>query len=231
MNILDFILIAIFIACIVNGYFKGFFKEIFDIISFIIGLLLFSLIYPMINKWLLQSSFLEKVKTWVIHDLKLADFVVNTQEDIILGIQNLNVPQIIKNLLIENNNEVFYNMFNTNNVVEYIAKFISIIIIGLITIFIVIILVNILITILSKSTKFLSKLPILGKFDKIGGIGLGILNGIFTILIISMIILVLSLFPQLSFLKNQLDGFVTNTLINDNILIKALLKLILGIIN
>ena len=231
MNVLDFILIAIFIACVINGYFKGFFKEIFDIVGFVIGILLFTLIYPIINKWLLQSSFLGKVKNWVIHDLKLSDFIANTQEDIVSGIQNLNIPQIIKNLLIENNNEVFYNMFNTNNIVEYISNFIAIIIIGLINVFIVVIIVSILISILSKSTNFLSKLPVLGKFDKIGGVGLGVLNGLFTIWLIGIVILVLSVFPQLSFLKGQLDGFLTSPLINNNILVKALLNLILGIVS
>lgn len=230
MNILDFILIAIFIACTVNGYYKGFFKEVFDILGFVLGIVIFTVLYPMINNLLLKSSFLEKVKSWVIYDLKLGEFVATTQEEIVAGIQNLNTPKIIKELLIENNNEVFYNLFNANTVVDYISNFIAVIVISLITVFVVVLVVSILVTIISKSTNFLSKLPVLGKFDKVGGVGLGVLNGLFTVWLVGMIILVLSVFPQLSFLKGQLDGFLTEPLINNNALAKGLLNLILGII-
>lgn len=231
MNILDFVLIAILIACIVNGYYKGLFREVFDILGFITGIIIFTIIYPIINKWLLQSSFLQKVKDWVIYDLKLADFVATTQEDIIASIQALNAPQIIKDLLIENNNEVFYKMFGVNNTVDYIANFVAMIVISLITVFFVVLIVSIIVTIVSKTTSVLSKLPVLGKVDKIGGVGLGVLNGIFTVWLIGIIILVLSVFPPLSFLKGQLDGFLTGPLINNNTLAKALLNLILGIIS
>lgn len=231
MNVLDIVLIVILIGCIINGYYKGFFKEVFDIISFILGIIIFTIIYPVINKWLLQSSLLQKIKDWVIYDFNLAEFTATTQEDIIQGIQNLNLPQIIKNLLIENNNEVFYKIFNVDNTVDYIAKFIAIVIISLVSLFIVILLASIITAIASKSIKSLSKMPYLNKFDKIGGIGCGILNGIFTIWIIGIIILLLSSFPPLAFLKGQLDGVLTGSLINNNILLKALLNLILGIIS
>lgn len=231
MNVLDIMLIIILIGCIINGYYKGFFKEVFDIISFILGIITFTIIYPVINKWLLQSPFLQKVKDWVIYDFNLAEFTATTQEDIIQGIQNLNLPQMIKNLLIENNNEVFYKIFNVDNTVDYIAKFIAIVIISLVALFIVVILVGIITALAFKSIKSLSKMPYLSKFDKIGGIGCGILNGIFTIWIIGIIILLLSSFPALAFLKEQLDGFLTGSLINNNILLKALLNLILGIIS
>lgn len=231
MNILGFVLIVILIACIINGYYKGFFKEVFDILGFVLGLIAFTILYPIVNDWLLQSSFLLKVKDWVMYDLKLAQFTANTQEDIVASIQGLNVPQIIKELLIENNNEVFHKMFNVTSVVDYISNFVAMIIISLITVFLVVLIVIILVTILSKMTNFLSKLPILGKFDKIGGIALGILNGLFTIWFVGIIVLVLSIFPQFSFLKEQLDGVLTEPLINSNTLVKSLLNLILGIIS
>lgn len=231
MHILDFVLIAILIACIVNGYFKGFFKAIFDILGFVIGIVLFMAIYPAINKWLLQSSFLPKVKDWVIYDLKLADFISTTQEDVISGIQSLNAPKIIKDLLIDNNNEIFYTIFKVNDPKEYIANFVAMIIISLMTIFLVILIVSIIIAIISRTTNFLSKLPVLGKFDKIGGVALGVINGMFTVWLIGLIVLILSVFPQFSFLKEQLDGFLTYPLINNNFLIKAILNLIIGIIN
>ena len=231
MNILDFILIAIFIACVINSYYKGFFKQAFDILGFIIGIAFFAILYPIINNWLLKSTFLSKVKDWVISDLHLAQFVATTQEDIVSGIQNLNAPEIIKELLIKNNNNAFYELFGVDNVVEYIANFVAMIVISLVTVFFVVLVVDIIITILNKTNNIASRLPVLGKLDKIGGIILGIINGLFTLWLLGIIILVLSVFPQLSFLKGQLDGFLTGPLINDNILSKLLLNLILGIIN
>lgn len=231
MNVLDFIVIAIFIVCIFSSYYRGFFKEVFKLIAFILGILFFKMLYPIVNNWLLKSIVFEKFKEWVVYNLNIEKLVVTTQEEIVSLIQSLDIPQIFKELLIKNNNSFYYEMFNVNNAVDYIANFIAIVVISLLTVFLVILIVFILMIILSKKINILSKLPVLGTFDKIGGIVIGIVKGLFIVWVLGIILLVLSIFPQLSFLKEQFDGPLTELLINNNILIKLLLKSILGIVS
>ncbi len=230
MNILDFILIVIFISCLINGYRKGFFRKLFDLLAFIIGIIIFNFLYPIINSYLIKSNVFKEIKNWVIYDLNLDSFTAKTQEEIVANIQNLELPNIMKNLLIENNNEVFHKIFKVDNVVDYIANFITTIIINFLASIIVIIVTFIIIKILSKTTSIISNIPVLSTFDKISGLVIGGLIGIVIILALCLILVILSIFPQFAFLKSQFNGILTEPIINDNILIKALLNLILGVV-
>ncbi len=200
-------------------------------LGFVIGIIVFNYLYPIINGWLLKSNIFEKVKNWVIYDLKLADFTYKTQEEILSNIEKLDLPKIMKKLLIENNNEVSHKIFGVDNVVDYIGNFITMAIISFLTAIILIICIVIAMKILSITSHILSKIPILGTFDRIAGLLIGALSGIIIISIFSFILVALSILPQFAFLKSQFNGILTEPLINDNILIKLLLNLILGVVS
>ena len=101
MNILDIIIIIIFIVCLKNGYYKGFFREVFDIIRFILGIVIFKFLYPIINSCLLKSTFLTKVTDWVICNLKAENTKELTQQGIGSIIDSANIPEIFKKILLE----------------------------------------------------------------------------------------------------------------------------------
>ena len=230
MTILDFVLIAILILCMAIGYFKGLFRQIFNVLSFILGIVLFNVIYPIFNKLMLKSFIFTKVKKWIVYNLNLNDFISSTQESIISKVQDFSIPKIIKDLLIENNNDTFYKIFKVFNPTDYIANFLATIIVSLISVFLVILVVIVIIIILSKTTKLLSKMPISRQVDKIGGLALGTISGLFIIWFLGIIILVLSFFPKFNFLQGQLNGFLTSHLINEEFLLKFILNLILKVI-
>lgn len=211
MNILDCVLIAVLIGFMINGYMKGFFKKIFQILGIVFGLILFKILYPIMNKWLLGSFIFEKTKEFVIKNMQLNTFVDNTKQGIINSIQQLQIPDIIKNMLIQND-----NIFNTQNVTGYISNFVSNIIINLVTVVLVFLITIICMRILTKTTNFLSRLPVLSFFDRIGGTIVGFIIGAIVVWLLCVIILVLTIFPQFEYLRNQINGVVVPLFIDNN---------------
>lgn len=211
MNILDCVLIAVLIGFMINGYMKGFFKKIFQILGIVFGLILFKILYPIVNKLLLGSFIFEKTKTFVIENMQLNTFVDNTKQGIINSIQQLEIPDIVKNILIQND-----NIFNTQNITEYISSFVSSIIINLVTVVLVFLLTIVCMRILAKTTNLLSRLPVLSFFDRIGGIIVGFIIGVIVVWLLCTIILVLSIFPQFEYLRNQINGVVVPLVIDND---------------
>lgn len=211
MNILDCVLIAVLIGFMINGYMKGFFKKIFQILGIVFGLILFKILYPIVNKLLLGSFIFEKTKTFVIENMQLNTFVDNTKQGIINSIQQLEIPDIVKNILIQND-----NIFNTQNITEYISSFVSSIIINLVIVVLVFLLTIVCMRILAKTTNLLSRLPVLSFFDRIGGIIVGFIIGVIVVWLLCTIILVLSIFPQFEYLRNQINGVVVPLVIDND---------------
>lgn len=230
MNVLDILLIAILAGCILNGYFKGFFKELIEMASFVIGLIIFVILYPFIENLLTKSDLYIKIQNSVVSDLNLMQMQTGSTEQIASSINLLNIPEIFKTFLIQNNTESSYQFFNATNPVEYISNFMSTIIVALVTAFTVILITSIIVSILTRITKFIKFLPLASTFDKIAGIAFGFFNGIFTILLIGIVILVLSIFPRFSFLSEQINGVLAQPLIANNPLFEFLIELILKIL-
>ncbi|MDE6181923.1 MAG: CvpA family protein [Eubacteriales bacterium] len=229
MNILDILIILVFIGCLVYGYFKGAFKEIFDILGFVLGIILFRIISPFINNWFLQSSFYEKIKEWIVIDLKFSSLFETVDIDLSnpANIEALNVPNFIKEQLVKFNNAEVFASLNANNSSDYITGFIATTIVSLISLFFIILLTSIIISIILRFTKVLSKLPVLSKINKIGGVALGVINGILTLWLLGLIVLILVLFPPFSWLKEMLNNSaIASPVFENNYLIDFLMYLI-----
>lgn len=233
MNILDIVIILVFVGCLVHGYFKGAFQEIFDILGFVLGIILFRLIQPFVNNWFLKSSFYGKIKNWIVIDLNFANLFESVDIDLTnpANIEVLNVPNVIKEQFLKFNNSEFFSSLKAESSADYITGFISTVIVNLISVFFIIILVSIIVSILVRFTKILSKLPKVAKADKIAGVILGGLNGIFTLWLLGVIVILLVLFPQFAWLKDQLNNSaIASPMFENNYLINLLMYLITNIL-
>lgn len=196
MKFLDFILIFIFIIRVLEGYYKGFFKKLFSILGFIMGIFIFKFIYPIINNWLVESWVFFKVKNYLSKQILEKD----TQ-----------LSNILK----------YFTKINFDAILDFFTKAFF----NVITLFLSILIVNLIIFMLSKKIKFLNNLPMLNKFNKIGGIIIGIINGYLTIWFLSIITLSISNLPKMAFLKSQIDSIIIQNLLN-NFLTKGLFHLL-----
>ena len=137
---------------------------------------------------------------------EILDAEVNRQKQIEL-IENSKLPLVFKELLLSNNNNEVYERLGATNFVDYIAKYMTDIIIHLLAFLLTFLIVNIFMRAIIFALDFVAELPVLGFFNHLFGLGIGI--------IIAVIIVDL-LFMLITLLYATETGLTLNRMINDN---------------
>lgn len=93
-------------------------------------------------------------------------------------IENLNLPDPLKNLLLENNNSEFYSILGVEQFAEYVSTYLADILIHTVGSAILFAVIYSLIHMLVRWLHILSRLPILYGLDHIAGAVLGVFQGL-----------------------------------------------------
>ncbi|NLK20621.1 MAG: CvpA family protein [Epulopiscium sp.] len=197
MNIIDAIIILVFL---VNGYIaykRGFILSLFKLISLMISIFLASKLYPIVSAFLRNTTPLyDKIKTQIASTILIQNGVETStltgQSDVI---NSLWTPNSIKNALIENNNPEVYGILNVGGLKEYIAGYIANICINIISMIIVLLVVTIGIRIIIGILDIMAKLPILNSINNLFGLAFGLVSGLLQLWIVFTIIFIFQANP------------------------------------
>ena len=146
---------------------------------------------------------------WKGHNVQaeeILDAEVNRQQQIEL-IENSKLPEVFKDLLLSNNNNEVYERLGAANFVDYIAKYMTDTIIRLLAFLLTFVIVTIFMRAIIFALDFVAELPVLGFFNHLFGLGIGI--------VIAVIIVDL-LFMLITLLYATETGLTLNRMINDN---------------
>lgn len=191
MSYLDYIFIGIVFACICIGFRKGLIKMVYSLGSTIIGIFLAYLLYPQVSSMLIKyTKIYDFIMNKAIKALNLNQLAENagSHDAQIQLIKDLKVPHFIKNILIEDNNQVVYDLLKATGIEQYIGGTIATIAINALAFLIVLVLVILLLNIISHVLHIVSKLPVIHQLDKVGGLAAGLLQGIILLWIICILI-------------------------------------------
>lgn len=170
-------IIVFLVAMTFAGYQRGLIKTIFSLLSMIIVLVLVTVLTPATEGIIKQTSMYSYIQDTV------RDYVeesVNKQlgNNVIMGIgegeqnkviDNLPVPQNIKDSLTKNNTESGYKEFKVSNFVDYIVESITDTILNAISFIILFILITIAVRVAVYLLDIVAKLPVLSLFNHGGG--------------------------------------------------------------
>jgi uncharacterized membrane protein required for colicin V production len=181
--------IGIIVVSTILGYCSGLIKTIWSVASIIIALMLSITLNPMVATVLQDTlnadSYLESVVNEKISDIadgiSLETMTKQQEENYI---QDLEIPEFLKNTLIEENTESIYNALGISSFKDYLVEKIVDFIIQILGYIIVFVLVFLLLRILGIVLNGLSKLPIIHGVNKITGGILGLLRGMLLALVI-----------------------------------------------
>ena len=179
MNILLVIVILIIAGCSFAGYKAGFIKTIFSMVSVIAALIITSVIAPAVSSGLQSSEkvmnyFAEKTESVLgLEDVK--NIEISKQ---LSFINDLNLPEAIKEALIENNISDVYESLDVDSFVDYITTSVAVYIISAVSFIGVFIVAVIALRILCVVLDIISKLPLLNGLNKITGLAVGFVHGI-----------------------------------------------------
>ncbi|MCI8951209.1 MAG: CvpA family protein [Lachnospiraceae bacterium] len=142
------------------------------------------------------------------------------------AIENSKLPEIIKSVLVENNNEEIYNMLGVKAFADYISTYLADRIINTLVFFIMFSLVYIGIRILIHALDLIARLPVLCGMNQIAGAALGLVLGLVYFWIFC---LVLNLFIGTEWGQYLLDQIEATSWLSFLYHYNLLSKLVMGI--
>jgi len=173
---IDIIVVAVLCVFIYSGYRKGLLRMIFGLFSIFFAIALANVFYGVVSSALRQTPLFPWLQVQVTNALGLSELIsanihdVIAQADIIEGLQ---LPAFVRAMLHANNNPEVFNMLGITFIEEYIASFVALIIINIISAVIVFLLVLTILKIVSKSLRLFNHIPIIGGLNRLGGAACG----------------------------------------------------------
>lgn len=208
MNIVDGVIILIIIISAYAGYKRGVIKIIISIIGFILSIYLAYKFAPQFSLFLESKwGFITNIKNYISPLIKLppeTKIISNTQSNISLFINSLNLPKFLKSVFLEN--APYLTRFeNLNTVFDSYLYLISLVIAEIISFIILFLLFSIIFGIIKVIfSSIIHKIPIIGTLDRFLGL---IFN---MILYFSIIILVVFVYSNLLIKIIKPDSIIVN---------------------
>ena len=201
MNKLLLVVGAIFLISIIVGYVKGFLKIALSLAITIASIFLVMAITPHISGWMQESTAIgEKVKSKLTEMVEVPEGVSVEEiatielprEQQISLIEGAGLPSVIRDMLLENNNNEVYEALGVTNFVDYIGAYITKLIADILSFLIAWIVVTIIARVLMGVIGIIDKLPVIGGVNKLAGAVVGV--GIALIIVWILFILVTLLY-------------------------------------
>ena len=183
-------IVLIFLAVMIFvGLKKGLVKMLFSIISLIATIILTVIIGPHVATYLkdntpVYETVQEKTCLFIENALiKMEDEAGESKK-----IEDLPLPDVIKDWLLENNNEETYGIFGADSLGEYISEYVSNVVINAIAFVSTFLVIFIAIKLVVYFLDLLSKLPLLNGLNKTLGAALGLLEGFIILWLLCLLV-------------------------------------------
>lgn len=224
--------LALIAAACIMGFRKGFVKEIVSVFFMLISFLLVWAVNPYVNTFVKEytpvyDTIQDKCQTLVseqIGNKKTLD-----KEDQNQVMENMELPDLLKNALVENNTAETYRYLAVSTFTEYISDSLAVMAVNGISFLISFVLSAAVIKLLGFILNVLTKLPVINGINKIAGAAVG---GIKCIIFIWIAFLVLTLLcnttlGQQGMALIQQDAFL-NFLYSQNVFVKVFMSVFYG---
>lgn len=178
MNILLIIVLAILIVNALIGMKAGLIKTVFSLFSIIIAVVLTIWVSPYINNFMKNTDKIhDGISSQVVKMLPFSEKegVEENQNDLI---EELSLPQSIKDSLIKNNTAEVYKEMAIDNFQEYVSNYLTGVIINAMAFIITFVVVMIFLWIIFAALDLISKLPLLNQINKTAGLVAGLVHGL-----------------------------------------------------
>ncbi len=237
MNIMDFsnyILDIVIIVIVLLFTFifaaKGLVQSLLRTFSWVISIGATYLLYPIISGLLRSTFIFESMRKGIYSAMKLENVSAQGGTGQIKAIDLLAIPKGLKNMLVDNNNSVIYELLGVHDFKDYIAGFIANIMLNIIVSVLVFIIILIIIKVAAGALDIASKkMPVVKNLNSLGG---GVLGFVWGIIFIWVIMSVLTLFVTTPAFGNIVDmierSIIGRILYDNNIIMNVLLAKLFG---
>lgn len=182
---------AFLIGMALYGHYKGFIRLAVSMVALIATLVIVHAAMPQVSGFLKENT---PILRWIEQGMDSA-FGIDGEEGTSempyeqrQAIERLNLPEEIKNILIENNNNEVYQSLGVEVFTDYIGNYLANIILNIIGFLILFAVVYFAIYLVMRWLDLMAKLPILSGLNKIAGAILGTVQGLFYLWISCLVV-------------------------------------------
>lgn len=225
-------LLALIAAACIMGFRKGFVKEIVSVFFMLISFLLVWAVNPYVNTFVKEytpvyDTIQDKCQTLVSEQIGNKKTLDKEEQNQVM--ENMELPDLLKNALVENNTAETYRYLAVSTFTEYISDSLAVMAVNGISFLISFVLSAAVIKLLGFILNVLTKLPVINGINKIAGAAVG---GIKCIIFIWIAFLVLTLLcnttlGQQGMALIQQDAFL-NFLYSQNVFVKVFMSVFYG---
>lgn len=186
MNILLIGVVLLGVACMIRGYMKGFIRIVISLVATIATLFLVGIFSPIVADMIIDMTPLDgaietKFETTLFGDEVYTTDLETISEELTLAeqisiIEGADIPEFLKEALLDNNNSEIYEQLGVDTFVDYIGTYLSSWVINTMAFIITFLIVWILVRVVIFSLDVVAELPLLHGINRgIGTIlGLGV---------------------------------------------------------
>lgn len=228
MNWLFWVVVVFMGYHVIDGYRKGFIRKAVSALSVILTLVLVTWLTPQITHFLQDKTpVYENMQEKCIEIFFDEDYDQNVKTEQVQMIENMQLPENIKEMLIENNNTEAYLSLGVERFKDYVGAYLATMILNAMAYLITFIVVWVVLKAALIALDVITLLPILHGVNRLAGAVLGLCFGVVLVWIAFLLVTVLcnGSLGQQFFEMIKANDFLL-FLYNQNVIMKTVLGLI-----
>ncbi len=190
--ILDMIAIGIILIGCGYGAFRGLLVSAFNLFSSVIALIIANILTPTVTKLIISSPLEQSIADGIAQRLMLnTSAPAATQPEQLNIINSLPLPDTLRDLLLDNNNSVMYEILGVNTFIDYISHYLAGIVVRALSTLAVFVISFAAVRLISCCIKVFSSFVVIKQLNLIGG---AIVGGICSIVFLWIAVFCIQLF-------------------------------------
>ena len=170
------------VSMMLYGHYRGFLRQSVSVGALIITIMAVRYATPYVTGFLQENTQIRQSVAQMMVQATGIDGLQEEQEDMPafqrIAIENLKLPQSMKDALIENNNSEVYQLLGVDRFIEYVSTYLAGMLINAIVSVLMFLATFILIQLLVRWLDLIARLPIIYGLNKIAGALLGLAHGL-----------------------------------------------------
>lgn len=185
-----FWVVIVFLAIMaIVGLKKGLVKMIFSLVSLIVTIILTVMISPHVAEFLMESTELyDMAQEKTCEFIEKVVLAMEEEAGESMTIDELPLPEIIKDMLNENNNEESYDILGVNNLADYIGASVARMVVNAAAFTGTFLVIFIAIKLIVALLDLISKLPLINGVNKLAGAALGLVEAFVILWILCLVV-------------------------------------------
>jgi len=183
------------LGMVLYGHYRGFIRQAVSMVALIATLVIVDAAMPQVTAWMRDNT---PIHTWIAEHMEERFALEETAQmpaEQRMIIEGLELPEDVKALLLENNNNQVYEILGVDAFAEYIGNYLANMVLNLIGFVALFIVVYVMMRLLMKALDLMAKLPILSGINQLAGALLGGAQGLLFLWIASLVVTACSSMP------------------------------------